>query len=558
MMPKKAMLVIPILLLLVAAISCASSATTSVPATTPAQTAAATTTPAKATTTSAQVTTTPAKATTTTPTAITPTPVYGGILKIACNSSARNLGLPGDVSSPDDYWLARPAVETLVGYDEEGKGTVVPRLATAWQYSSDYKSLTFTLRKGVKFHDGTDFNAEAAKTCLDLIIQGKTATVASVSSVDVIDDYTIRLNLSYYDAALLNAMCDVTTIMVSPTAIKTMGKDLYTHPVGTGPYKFVSYQLDVALKYERFDGYWGGKPYLDGLEFTFIKDAVTQLLSYEKGEVQAVRNIAPKDALDLKEKGNTINYSPSGVIGLASDSAHSDTPFSNLKVRQAFSYAIDTNAIAKAVGHGFFTECNQAFGPSSYAYNPNIVGYPYNPDKAKALLAEAGYASGLKTTIIFSSSAIYQEVFTAAQGYLKQVGIDAQIDATEKARFTQIREGGWNNSWVFFGPPGSVGYDPGAALSVYLSSKATRYDPKSIYIPADYDAKLSEALVETNTEKRKLEFQELSKMIIDQYCLYTPFYLANMCLVSSPKVHGFDLLTYSGHDWRPERAWLSN
>lgn len=136
---------------------------------------------------------------------LTPTsesPQYGGVLKIITTGAAVNLGYP---TTPVPYWpYGRPCVESLVGYDE--KGAVIPWLATAWQISPDFNSITFTLRKGVRFQDGTDFNAEAAKYNLDLTRTSVLPDLKSVASVDVIDDYTIRLNLSSYSPAYLSEL----------------------------------------------------------------------------------------------------------------------------------------------------------------------------------------------------------------------------------------------------------------------------------------------------------------------------------------------------------------
>ena len=219
-------------------------------------------------------------------------------------------------------------------------------------------------------------------------------------------------------------------MMVSPTSLKTLGNDAMTHPVGTGPFSFVSYQPDTSIKFQKFDGYWQkGKPYLDGIEFDFIADPVTALASFEAGEAQAIENLGPKDVSDLIATGKyNVTLSPAYVAALAGDSAHSDSPYANISVRRAISYAIDNQAIAKTLGFGLIPSTNQLQPPDGLAYNPKVVGYPYNPDKAKQLLSEAGYPNGLQTKITFTSGATNQDLFTAVQSYLQAVGIKATLD----------------------------------------------------------------------------------------------------------------------------------
>lgn len=508
------------------------------------------------TTTTAPAPITAAPKPTTTAPVPTTGPQYGGVLKIINKPTSFDTGFNQAAVYPS-YVFARPALECLVSYDEKGTGLPVPKLATSWQYSPDYMSLTFNLRKGVKFHDGTDFNAQAAKYCLDLARTSPIiAELKSVTSVDIVDDYTIRLNLKSYATSLLASLVGPPTQMISPTYLKTLGKDVVTAPVGTGPYKFVSYQNNVSLKFERFDNYWGGKPYLDGIEWVFIADPVTSLISLKVGEAQAIRTILAKDASDLKATGKyNILTLAVNMEALAGDSKHAGSPFADIRVRQAISYAIDSEAIAKAVGYGFYLGTSQFYPPGGYAYNPAVVGYPYNPQKAKELLFQAGYPKGFETKISFQVDPPFPDVFTAVQDYLSAVGINAKLDPTDRARYEQLRSGGWDNSLILYIFANSPGQDMGAVLTRGLSSKATRYNV--IDIPADYQEKLSLADVERDPQKRMAMFQELTKLIIDNYAMITPIYINNNANACSSDVHDLNVDVYSGSEWSPEKAWLS-
>jgi peptide/nickel transport system substrate-binding protein len=529
-------------------LSCETKSTqTSAPTANPSLTTATTATPAK----------NPTQTVTQTPTTA---PQYGGILKIIMPPGITNMGYPGKPWTGYSNLCSRPAVEYLIGADPAGSGKPVPLLATKWEISPDYKSITFTLRQGVKFHDGTNFDAEAAKFNFELVKASDRTELKSVTSIDVIDKYTMRLNLSAYEPQLLTTLIGPPTYIVSPTSIQKSGDENLLHPVGTGPFKFASYQTDVSLKYERFDDYWGGKPYLDGIEWDFIKDPMTSLMSFKNGDAQVLTYGSGKDAYDLKSTGKyDVTTSWLGSEGLIGDSGHSESPFSNIKVRQATAYAINRENIAKMLGYGFYLVANQLAPSTNWNYNPAVIGYPYNTDKAKQLLAAAGYPNGFDTKITFDSTkADYKSMFTVVQENLKQVGINVKLDAVDPARLSQTITGGWSDGMVHYRVPCSPEMDPGQALGSSLSSWANRYSPKSMYIPADYEAKLTQAITEPDFEKRKPLFQELMKIITDQYCLADAIYItSSLAIIDKSTVHNFDLWQYSAKDYHLEKTWLS-
>ena len=520
--------------------------------TTPASTTTPTTTKASPT---ATTTTAPATTTAATTTAAAPKPQSGGILKIIYTPGITNMGVPGQPFTVGDMVFARCAVESLL--DLDAKGNIIPWLATGWQYSADYKSLTLTLRKGVKFHDGTDFNAEAVKYCLDLAKPGR-PDLSKITSVEVVDPYTVKLNIEVFEPRLLIVLCGLSGKIVSPTSLKTSIDAAKTHPVGTGPFEYESYQRDVSLKFKKFAGYWQpGKPYLDGMEFVFIADAVTRLVSFKAGEAQVLGTVVPKDASELVATGKYgLNKTPSSVMGVAGDSAHTSSPFSDIKVRQAIAYAIDNEAIAKAMGYGIYQATNQFSAPGHYSYNPAVVGYPYNPQKAKDLLAAAGYSKGLTTKL--TCQAQNQAIYTAVLGYLKDVGIDTTMDIADSGRWVQIQTGGWNNSLISYDISHSYGLDKGDSLSSRVSSKSTQYPITSFWVPAVFEEKLNAANAERDEKKRATMIQEMMKMITDEYCLAIPIYTGfGMAVYKSPEVHDMDMNVLANHIWHPADAWLS-
>ncbi len=489
------------------------------------------------------------------PTTTPDQPQRGGVLRIINPWSVINLGVPTEPYSAGDGPTAAACVETLLRLDEAG--LPVPWLATGWKLGRDLKSITLTLRKGVKFHDGTDFNAEAVKYVLDEYRSSPKPELKVVSSIDVINDHSLRLNLSRFEAQLIPSLTTRAGLMVSPAALKTKGKQwCLLHPVGTGPFKFVSFQRDVALKFDRFDGYWQkGKPYLDAIEFIFIPDPVTAEAAFRKHTGDAIARIDQKTASDLQATGQyVIAKTPSATYGLASDGGNPASPFADIRVRQAVSLAIDNETIAKTVGLGFFIPANQPCAPDSWTYNPKVVGYPYNPQRARELLTQAGYPSGFKTKLAFHTSQP-QELYAAIQGYLSQVGIDAQIDRMAQAAHVKLQNTGWKNGLVSSDVPAGVGYDMGIALSTRLSTRAPQY--VSVIHPADYEARLSEALVEPDLKKRKAIFQDLMQLIVDKHCMVTTTHVGYSIIAKTRQVRDIRFLEYWFHQWTPEDGWLS-
>jgi ABC-type transport system substrate-binding protein len=487
-------------------------------------------------------------------------PQYGGVLKIITNPGLMNIGYPGAPNASNDGSYQMPCLEELLNLDPKGTGEVIPWLATSWQYSSDYNSITFTLRKGVKFHDGTDFNAAAAKFSLEMTKASGRVELSTISSIDVVDDYTIRLNLATYDSSLLVNLAGYVCPMVSPTAIQSLGKDAsLTHPVGTGPFKFVSYKRDVSLKYEKFADYWQkGKPYLDGIEIVFIADPVTALASFKAGEAHLLTKIGLNDAAALKATGKYI-ISPMEIAidGIIGDSAHPKSPFADIRVRRAMAYAIDNATIAKAVGLGFFPPTNQFVSPQHPAYNPAVVGYPYNPQKAKELLTQAGYPNGFETKLSFRPGAFEADFCTMLQGYFKAVGINVQLDSADPARFAKLRLQGWENQLMMYVVPAGVEKDMAFQLRERLSIKARTFPSSTVYIPADYDAKLLAINSERDAKKRLALLREVEKIVIDGYCLAVPVQVEQAISVHSMQVHDCNAYQYYGMNWHPANVWLS-
>jgi peptide/nickel transport system substrate-binding protein len=484
------------------------------------------------------------------------TPTSGGTLKFLATNGIVNVGYPGKPWGGADLSCQRFMVESLLDFD--AKFNVIPWLATKWTIGTDNKSITLTLKQGVKFHDGTPFNAQAVKFCLDLAKPGR-PDLGFLTSVAVVDDYNVQINLTQFVPKFLITLAGISGRMVSPTAIQTMGEQCMTHPVGTGPFKFESFQRDVNLKMTRNNDYWGPKPYLDGIEFDVIKDPVTELLAFKAGEAQVMDDVPPKDVADLIATGKySVNKTPFTVNGLVGDSAHPDSPFADIKVRQAIAYAIDNAQIIKAVGYGILQPTNQFTDPAHFSYNPQVAGFPYDVQKAKDLLAQAGHSNGFTTKLAFSSmNPLDKDICTMIQGYLSKVGIIATLDSLDAGKWTELTTKGWNNELVALNVSHSNALDKADGLVNNLSQKSMFYPSSTVWTPEDYNVLLTKVVNEADLTKRPAMFQEIMKMITDQYCLAVPLYANYGAVVYTNQIHDFEFNVIAHHIYHPEKWWIS-
>lgn len=487
-------------------------------------------------------------------------PQYGGILRVSRTGDAIRMGYPATLDRHQCRLFARTAIENLVYIDETG--SPIPWLATEWKIDAGAKTVTLSLRQGVKFHDGTAFNAEAAKWNLEEYIAGGRPELASVDTIDIIDNYTIRLNLKDNDSLIVPNLSTSAGMMISPTAFEKNGKEwCEANPVGTGPFKFVSWERDVKQVYERFADYWQeGKPYLDGIEWIFISDPLAQAAAFRKGDLDVIVDITPREAAALEGEGKfkiTKTAVPTHLWGLQIDSANPNSPMSNLKVRQAVWHAYDTNAIAKALGHGYFVPLNQKSVPGSWSFNPNVKGYPYDPARAKQLLAEAGYPNGFKIDIIGLNLPPNPEVMTALQGYLKEVGIDAQLQIMERGGFDELMVGGghWENAMMLVS--GSVVPDEFGLIYRLHGPRGvvTVRQAGRVMIPQDVQDTLANAVKAPDFNSVKNLVHEYQRLSTDEHAIQLWVFGVTGVGARQTGVHSDGLYETVFTHWSPQDAW---
>lgn len=420
-----------------AATTAATSATTAASAATTAASGAATTA-ASAATTAATTSTTAASAAITAAAAGARPPKTGGVLRVGTNQDVVGLD-PHLTNATASYRVLEHVYSGLLRFNE--KLEIQPDLATEYT-ATDPTTYTFKLRKGVKFHNGRELKAEDVKYSLNRIKDPATASpragqFEAVTSIETPDDATVVIKLKNPFAPLLSTLADVTNVIVAKEVVEANGGKMDKVAVGTGPFKLVEYVPNTRLRLEKNPDYFvAGKPYLDGITFQPIPDDTARSTAVRTGAVDMVEYAPPKDLTLLKgdSKIAVAGDGNNNVRFLAFNTKVK--PFDNPKVRQAIAWAVDRGPVLEAAINGAGTPLTG--GPFLPSFWPGLQQPIYKQDlnKAKALLAEAGYPTGFKAKL--KNTPTYSFLGNAGivvQEQLKAIGIEFEIVSLEWSVF---------------------------------------------------------------------------------------------------------------------------
>jgi peptide/nickel transport system substrate-binding protein len=427
-----------------AAPTAAKPAATTAPTTAPAATTAAAAKPTVATQPTA-----PAAQPTTATTAQTAGAKTGGTLVSMLVAEPTSMDIASG-SGQHNYALMSNVFENLLEWDDKTID-VKPALALSFDVSPDGTAYTFKLRQGVKFHDGTDMDADAVAFSYSRVLDpdnefyklGQPFPLMDFwygaidpKQIVVQDKYTVTLKLKQPFSPLEGYLAWPAAAIVSPTAVKKYGASFRENPVGTGPFKFVEWQHNQKVTLARFDNYWGDKTYLDGVVFRPIIEEQTRLTELLAGNIDLAYDLPP-DNVDQVKKDARVQYleTPLGHVWFLVLNTNAG-PTRDVRVRQAMAYAIDKNAIINDILKGTGVP---ATGPVpsvlDYAYKKDVTTYGYDPDKAKSLLNAAGLGNGFSTKFWVTQSGSGMQspkaMGEAIQAMLGQVGVNLTIEVME-------------------------------------------------------------------------------------------------------------------------------
>ena len=342
-------------------------------------------------------------------------------------------GLDPTVSSPvaagQVTW--QNVFEGLVAIDRDGR--IVPQLATEWTISEDGLTYTFKLRDGVSFQNGVAFDATTAKFTLERIIgeastNGQKANYTAISAIDAPDAGTLVLTLSARNADLLYWLGYPAAVMVEPSSAPTNGTD----PVGTGPFKVTEWRKGDRVIMAAWDGYWGDAPALQTVTARFIGDAQAQAAALQSGQVDIVGDLDAPELFEQFVANDAFKtVAGAGEMEIVAGMNNAKPPFNDLRVRQAMMMAVDRPSLIEAVSSGYGTPIGSHFSPANPFYEDLTALFPYNPEKAKELLAEAGYADGFSFDFKVPTRAYAQRSAEILQAFFSQIGVTANIQSSD-------------------------------------------------------------------------------------------------------------------------------
>lgn len=437
---------------------------------------------------------------------------------------------PYKSAASDTEAVMHNVFEGLVGYDETG--AIIPAIASSWDISAEGTVYTFHLRDDVTFHNGQHLTSRDVAYCYGLLsgLSGSdplSSKFTVVTDISTPDDYTVVLTLDHQDAAFLQ----LNRIAIIPEGYT----ESETSPVGTGPYRFISYTPGQRIVLERFDDYYDKEkmPAIKRAEFYIISDESTAVTALDSGQLD-IANISAVNAPVLEGRFDIYSFPQNMVCLFAMN--NSVAPFDNILVREAISYAIDKDEIILGAFAGYGTKLYTAFSPvMGYYYNDSLSSlYPHDEAKAKELLAEAGYPNGFSFTITVPSN--YQQHIDTAQiisEQLRKIGITATIKLVEWGTWLEDVYNNARYETTIVGLSGKL--DPNDILIRYTSDYRRNFVR---YNNSEYDALITAAATETDEAKRAELYKEAERVIAeDAASVWTVD--PNLVVVSRKELKGY-------------------
>jgi peptide/nickel transport system substrate-binding protein len=362
------------------------------------------------------------------------TPKKGGTLSIGIAKDPHGLDPHKDMAI-QGICIVPQITDGLLDINDEGNVSL--GLAASMPEQPDPVTYIFTLRKGIKFHNGADFDARDVKFSYDRLLDKKMSRYwksykGKIKSVEVLDPYRVKITLKAPNVAFLDMLAKYTELRIIPRGSPTKIR----HPIGTGPFKFKEWVKDDRLTLVKNMHYWKkGLPYLDKIIYKPFPEPTTRVINLTTGKVDSVHELPVQDAVELK-KNPRIKVI--GRAGAQSEQLYMNTtkpPFNNKKVRKAVAYGIDRQAIADSVFMGLAEVAHDLFPSWYWVHNPEVKSYPYNPEKAKGLLKEAGYSAKnpLSFTIIATNDAVFVDQMVIIQAQLAKIGVKVNVMPVEKS-----------------------------------------------------------------------------------------------------------------------------
>jgi peptide/nickel transport system substrate-binding protein len=437
---------------------------------------------------------------------------------------------PAQVTDLNSNRVGRRIVETLVTFPEEST-QIVPGLAESWTVSKDGLRYTFKLRKGVSFHDGTPLDAEAVKFSIDRQINpehpfnklGKYPFAnfffGNIKAVEVVDPLTVEFVLKEPRASFLAVLTAGAASIVSPTAVRKYGQDYALTPVGTGPFKYVSWERGQRVVLEKNASYWRFSVKLDRVIYRPIVEDQARLTELLTGALDLIVGTPPDYVGQLEANPKVTLLKQVGAHVWYLGINNQKKPFDDKRVRQALNYAVNKDAIVRDVLKGTGSLSVGPVLPKTWGADGGLKPYPYDPERAKKLLADAGHPAGFTTTLWVPESGSGMQspvaMSTVIQSNLKAVGVNVSLQTMEwgayLAKLRSKEQELFALSWM------AGNEDPDMVMYPLLhSSQWTPNGPnRALYKNERFDEMLHQARLTTDEKKRADLYRQAQRILVD-------------------------------------------
>ena len=449
-----------------------------------------------------------------------------------------------DVTSLDPHQgKETPAVEvtcqifdTLVVVDPE-TNEIKGQIAESWEQPDD-QTYVFKIRQGIKFHDGSDLTAEDVKFSLDRAINSAAVSyiVDFIDTVTVDDEYTVTVKTKApYAPALRNLAIPFAAIV--PKAVVEADEDAFIlNPVGSGPYQFVEWKQGDHVTLKAFDDYYAGKPATENLIMRVIPETSQRSIALETGEIDLAYDLAVNDVPKIRDSADLTVYEiPSLTCWYISMNMNKE-PFNNPLVREALSYAIDRQLIIDTINAGSGEPADAIIAPGVFGYYSTGVR-EYDPEKAKDLLAEAGYPDGFTTSLWVNDNQSRIEMCQAVQNMFQQIGVECKLEVIEFGSFISRTTAG-EQDMAYFGWTTSSADADYSYYSLEHSTQQGAAGNRSFIADPEVDALIEEARTNSDDAVRTETYKELA-IKLDEINNNLPIFYSSINVGASQKVEGF-------------------
>ena len=374
--------------------------------------------------------------------------LIGGSAHAWADHSLFVVDLPSDPASldphiqwdPDSTSVYRNIFDNLLTRD--GTGKIVPQVATAWRYESD-TSIVFTIREGITFQDGTPLTPEdvvfSVRRITDPAFKSpQLSQFDQITGAEAVGAHEVRLTTRTAYPVLLAQLTKLS--IVPKAAVERLGATFNQAPIGSGPYRFVARTQGVRIELAANAGYWRGAPPFPRVELHPVPDESTRIADVRTGRADIARILSTDNADQLRADPQiNVLWTPTERVSMLELNAL-DGPTKDVRVREAIAHAIDRDTIIEALLKGYAKAVDEPLTPASFGFDPSVPAFAYDPDKARALLRQAGVAPGTKVSFL-TSPAFDQRIVQALQQMLNDVGLSAQLGSVELATYLKLRQG---------------------------------------------------------------------------------------------------------------------